>query len=100
MSNREYEIIISEDVHACLDRHVEFLARVSVVAARKTADSILDDIESLKTLPHRCPAYENEFIPHGRYRKLLSGKRYFVIFEIGDEAVFVDYIIDCRQENK
>ena len=75
MSNREYEIIISEDVYSCLERHVEFLVRVSVVAARKTADSILDDIESLKTLPHRCSAYDNEFIPHGRYRKLLSGNR-------------------------
>ena len=100
MSNHEYEIIISEDVYACLDRHVEFLARVSEEVARKTADSILDDIESLKTLPHRCPAYENEFVPHGRYRKLLSGKRYLVLFEIGDEAVYVDYILDCRQDNK
>jgi hypothetical protein len=82
-----------------LDCHVEFLARVNIVSAQKTTDQILKDIESLKELPERFPFYDNPFIPEKRYRKLTSSKRYLIIYEVGEDVVYVDYILDCRSSN-
>ena len=90
---------MSEDALGMLDSHAEFLARVSKSASLKLIDRILDDIESLTELPERCPVYDNQFVPRGRYRQLLSNRRYLILFEIADAAVYVDYIIDCRKDN-
>jgi hypothetical protein len=62
-------------------------------------DTILSDIQSLAEIPSRCPYYENQFVPTGMYRKLLSSKRYQIIFEITTDTVYVDYILDTRQNN-
>lgn len=61
-------------------------------------DRILSDIVSLEKIPERYPVYENQFISENRYRKMVSGKRYLVIYEISEDTVYVDYILDCRQE--
>jgi len=98
MDIKEYNIVISEDALAMLDRHAAFLAYVSRAAAEKMADQILDDIDSLSKLPERCPFYDNQFIPVKRYRKLLSGKRYLILYEILGDTVYIDYILDGRQD--
>jgi len=94
----KYNIVISEDALSMLDKHTQFLAKVNVNAAKKFADQILDDIDSLSTLPERCPFYENAFVPGNRYRMLVSCKRYLIIYEISAGNVFVDFIIDSRQD--
>lgn len=95
----KYNIVISNDAVDALDRHAEYLSRVCKATAFELVDTILADIESLGALPDRCPWYENRFIQSNRHRKLLSSKRYLIIFEIDQDTVFVDYIIDCRQNN-
>jgi len=98
MELNEYDVIVSEDALSMLDKHARFLANVNKNAAQKFVTQTLSDIESLKTLPERCPFYENQFIPSNRYRMLLSGKRYLILYEISANTVYVDYIIDCRQD--
>jgi len=99
MSLYEYNITISDDALSMLDQHAEFLANVNQNAAKKFVDTVLENIESLITLPERCPFYDNPFIPEKRYRMLLSNKRYLILYEISEGTVFVDYIIDCRKDN-
>ena len=94
----DYEIIVSEAALSMLDNHIEFLARVSTQAAEILIDEILDDIASLSQFPERFPVFESEFIPYGRYRKMLSAKRYLVLYEVDGNDVCVDYIVDCRQD--
>ena len=94
----KYDIVISEAALSMLDNHIDFLARVNPGAAVKLMDEILRDIESLSENPLRFPSYENQFIANNRYRKMLSGKRYLVIYEVSDATVNVDYIVDCRQD--
>jgi len=96
--NIGYEVTVSDAALAMLDSHVEFLARVSVKAAESLIDEILNDIESLSQFPERFPFFESEFIPTGRYRKMISAKRYLILYEINRNDVCVDYIIDCRQD--
>jgi len=94
----EYEVVISDAALAMLDSHIEFLARVSINAAANLMDEILSDIASLSQFPERFPYFESEFIPHGRYRKMLSAKRYLLLYEVDRNEVCIDYIVDCRQD--
>jgi plasmid stabilization system protein ParE len=98
MKKPEYDVSMSDAALAMLDSHVDFLARVSQSAATRLMDEILDDIASLSENPQRFPVYQSEFIPDGRYRKMLSAKRYLVFYEIDGKNVFADYIVDCRQD--
>ena len=61
-------------------------------------DEILADMRSLKENPQRFPAYENQFITDMQYRKMLSAKRYLILYEVTADTVYVDYIVDCRQD--
>jgi len=96
--NIDYEVIVSEAALSMLDNHIEFLARVSTRAAENLMDEILGDIASLSQFPDRFPIFESEFIPSGRYRKMLTAKRYLVLYEVDGNDVCVDYIVDCRQD--
>jgi len=96
MSKVEYRIVVSDATLAMLDAHVDFLARVSKSAATKLMNEILDNIASLSDNPQRFPSCENQFIQDSRYRRMLSCKRYLVIYEIDETTVYVDYIVDCR----
>jgi hypothetical protein len=37
-------------------------------------------------------------LPANKYRKLLVDKRYLLIYQIKDGTVYIDYILDCRQD--
>ncbi len=97
MEKTKYKVVVSDAALAVLDSHAAFLARVNAKAAVKLMDEILSDMESLSEYPQRFPFYENQFISDNRYRKMLSVKRYLILYEIDGESVFVDYIVDCRQ---
>ena len=98
MENVEYNVSVSDAALAMLDAHVEFLARVSPSAATRLMDEALDDIASLSNNPQRYPAYISEFVSPNRYRKMLTAKRYLVLYEIDSKNVYVDYIVDCRSD--
>jgi plasmid stabilization system protein ParE len=98
MAKTEYDVSVSDAALAMLDAHVDFLARVSQEAATRLMDEVLSEIASLSENPQRFPVYQNEFIPQGRYRRMLSFKRYLVLYEIDGTNVFVDYIVDCRSD--
>ena len=94
----KYLVIIGENAHSMIERHAEFLARVNVSAAMKLINQLYDDIDTLSSMPERNPFYEGYTAPPERYRKMLSGKRYLILYEITEHTVEVDYIVDCRQE--
>jgi len=97
-ANLDYKVTVSEAALAMLDNHISFLARVNTKAAENLMNEILDNIESLSQFPERFPVFESEFIPDGRYRKMLSSRRYLILYEIDSSDVCVDYIVDCRQD--
>ena len=94
----KYNIIISGRVYSMLGSHVRFLARVSPNAAKRLKTKAMKAVRSLETNPERCPFLEAEYIPEGKYRKLLVEKRYLVLYQIRGNTVYVDYIVDCRQD--
>jgi plasmid stabilization system protein ParE len=76
----KYDVSVSDAALSMLDSHIEFLARVSSGAATKLMNEILVDIASLSENPQRFPAYQNQFISDNRYRRMLSAKRYLVLY--------------------
>lgn len=58
----------------------------------------MDAIRSLSTMPERLSFLNGEFIPLNKYHKMFVEKWYLVLCQIKDQTVYVDYIVDCRQD--
>ncbi|MEB3103031.1 type II toxin-antitoxin system RelE/ParE family toxin [Ferviditalea candida] len=93
-----YKVLVSDRARQMLAGHVRFLAEKSPDAARKTKEELMKAIRSLHQLPERYPFLEAEFIPLNKYHKMFVEKWYLVLYQIKDRTVYVDYIVDCRQD--
>lgn len=80
-----------------LTEHVFFLATVNPEAAKKLQVRIMDAIRSLETMPERYPYLEPED-RRSPYRKMFVPNSYLVIYMVQDDAVFVEYVLDARQD--
>lgn len=97
-ANKKYNVIISERTTQMLISHSRFLAQVSENAAIKLIDEFQEKVNSLETMPDRNPLLEDTFISERKYRKLVMKKRYLLIYQVKEDTVYVDYIVDCRQD--
>jgi hypothetical protein len=52
----------------------------------------------LETMPERFPFFDEEYIPKNQYHKMFVEKWYLVLYQIKGQTVYIDYIIDCRQD--
>lgn len=94
----QYKVIVSDRARQMLVGHVRFLAQKSPTAARKVKNDLMDAIRSLHQMPERFPFLEAEFIPPNKYHKMFVEKWYLILYQIKDQTVYVDYIVDCRQD--
>jgi len=94
----QYKVIVSDRARQMLAGHVRFLAQKSPSAARKVKSDLMDAIRSLDQMPELFPFWGAEFIPLNKYHKMFVDKRYLMLYQIKDQTVFVDYIVDCRQD--
>ncbi len=58
----------------------------------------MTSIRSLFQMPKRFPFFEELYIPPNKYHKICIEKWYLVFYRIQDDAVYVDYILDCRKD--
>lgn len=93
----KYHVIVSERAMQMLVSHAAFLAQVSPEAAERLTAEFEKAANSLETMPQRCPWLSGEYIPKNAYRFILFEKRYMIIFQIIDNTIYVDYVVDCRQ---
>lgn len=94
-----YQVIVSEQATSLLVSHAAFLAQVNPEAAERLVVSFAAAADSLQNMPQRCPWLTGEYIPKYVYRFLVFEKRYLFLFQIQDLVVYVDYVVDCRQDN-
>lgn len=97
-NQRKYRVIVSEQATQMLVSHVAFLAQVSPEAAERLTVEFEKAANSLEIMPQRCPWLSGEYIPKSAYRFILFEKRYMIIFQIIDDTVYADYVVDCRQD--
>ncbi len=98
MVQSKYKVIVSDKAKQMLAVHLRFLAQADKKAAIKKKKEIIKAIRSLDHTPNRFPFFEEPYIPHNKYHKMFVENWYLVLYQVQDDTVYVDYIIDCRQE--
>ena len=97
MEENKYQVIVSQQAARMLVSHAAFLAEVSTSASEQLLTKFEAAAKSLEQFPTRCPWLRGDYIPQSKYRCLLFSERYLLIYQIQDRIVYVDYIVDCRQ---
>ena len=95
--DRGYTVIIDPAVNDKMYEHFEFMARVSESAAERLLNSLVTDMHSLERMPYRNPVLNRPYLMSGKYRYMVSCVRYLIVYQVIDDAVFVDDIQDSRQ---
>ena len=94
----KHRVIVSERATQMFVFHAAFLAQVSPEAAKQLTAEFEKTANSLELMPQRCPWLTGEYIPRNAYRIIPSEKHYMIIFQIVDDIVYADYVVDCRQD--
>lgn len=94
----KYRVIVSARAAQMLVSHAAFLAQVSPAAAERLTAGFQKAAASLEQMPQRCPWLKGDYIPRNVYRFILFEKHYLLIFQIADDVVYADYVVDCRQD--
>lgn len=93
-----YRVIVSERATQMLVSNAAFLAQVSPEAAERLTVEFEKAANSLEIMPQRCAWLTGEYIPRNAYRFIMFEKCYMIIFQIVDDIVYADYVVDCRQD--
>jgi len=96
--DKEYTVVIQDPATGMLLEHARFLAQVSENAAYRLVDEFYNNAKSLEHMPERCPWLSDINIPSKKYRKLILEKRYLILFIIREDTVYIDAVVDCRQD--
>ncbi|MEF2783580.1 MAG: type II toxin-antitoxin system RelE/ParE family toxin [Clostridium sp.] len=94
--DQHYKVIISDRARRILASHIRFMTKVNKDVA-KDMKKIMDAMRSLNQMPQRFPFFNEPYITPNKYRKIFVKKWYIVLYQIKDDKVYVDYIIDCHQ---
>ncbi len=93
-----YKVIISDKAREMLGMHIRFLAQVNKKAATELKNRLVSEIRSLEEMPQRYPFFNEIYMPANKYHKMYVKNCYIVLYQIKDNTVFVDWIVDCRQD--
>lgn len=98
MSDKKYKVIVSDRAKRMLGTHIRFMAQVNKDAAKAKKKELMEAMRSLERMPQRFPFFEEAYIPTNKYHKMFVTKWYLVLYQIQDDTVYVDYILDCRKD--
>ena len=93
----QYKVAISGAARKMLMDQVYFLATVNPAAAQALRSKLVNEIRSLAQMPEKFPYLEPEN-RKSKSRKMFVPNWYLVIYVVENDTVFVEYILDCRQD--
>lgn len=96
--NKKYKVIVSDRAKRMLGTHIRFMAQVNKEASVSKKKVIMPALRSLSQMPQRFPFFEESYITPNKYHKLFTEKWYLVLYQIQDDTVYVEYILDCRKD--
>lgn len=91
---KQYKVVLSGEARNMLKSHLYYLAAVNPGAARALQRKLMGEIRSLAKMPERFPFLDGT----GPFRKLFAPNWYLVFYLVEGDTVFVEYIIDGRQD--
>ena len=98
MSEKKYKVIVSDRTKRMLGTHIRFMAQVNKDAAKTKKQELMEAMRSLERMPQRFPFFEEAYIPTNKYHKMFIEKWYLILYQIQDDTVYVEYIVDCRKD--
>ena len=98
MSDKKYKVIVSDRAKRMLGTPIRFMAQVNKEAVKTKKKELMDAMHSLGHMPQRFPFFEEQYIPANKYHKMFVAKWYLILYQIQDDIVYVDYILDCRKD--
>lgn len=96
--NKKYKVIVSDRAKRMLGMHIRFMAQINKETAMSKKKEIMSAIRSLSQMPQRFPFFEEMYITPNKYHKMFVEKWYLILYQIQDDIVYVDYILDCRKD--
>ena len=96
--SKRYKVIVSDRAKRMLGIHIRFMAQVSKQAAAEKKKEIMTALRSLSQMPQRFPFFDELYITPNKYHKMFIEKWYIVLYQIQDDTVYVEYILDCRKD--
>lgn len=96
--NRKYKVIVSDRAKRMLGTHIRFMSQVSREAASEKKKELMTAMRSLSKMPQRFPFFEEMYITPNKYHKMFVEKYYLILYQIQDDTVYVEYILDCRRD--
>lgn len=96
--NKKYNVVVSDRAKGMLGMHIRFIAQVSKEAAASKKKEIMTAVRSLAYLPQRFPFIEEPYITPNKYHKMFIDKWYLVLYQIQDDTVYIEYVLDCRKD--
>ena len=95
---QKYKVIVADRAKRMLGTHIRFMAQVNKTAATDKKKQIIAALHSLTIMPQRYPFFEENYIPANKYHKMYVEKWYLILYQVQDDKVYVDYILDCRKD--
>lgn len=96
--NRKYKVIVSDRAKRMLGTHIRFMSQVSREAASEKKKELMTAMRSLSKMPQRFPFFKEMYITPNKYHKMFVEKYYLILYQIQDDTVYVEYILDCRRD--
>ncbi len=98
VQNKNYKVVISKCAKDMLVHHSAFIAQVSKTAATRLKKEFVISAKSLQQMPQRSPRVSFDDVSYSNYRKLIFEGHYILIYQITDDVVYIDYVVDARQD--
>ena len=99
MADKKYKVIVSDRAKRMLGAHIRFMAQVNKDAASTKKKEIITAIRALNHMPQRFPFFEEAYIPPNKYHKMFIEKWYLILYQIQDDTVYVEYIVECIKDD-
>lgn len=96
--NKKYKVIVSDRAKRMLGTHIHFISQRNKDAAAAKKNELISAMRSLSQMPQRFPFFNEIYIPPNKYHKMFVKKWYLILYQIQDNIVHIDYILDCRQD--
>ena len=95
----KYKVIIARHVAEQVMKHVEFISNVSPEFAGEFVTGLDEVVARIGDNPFQFQV-DTAFDNPEKYRRAIFAKWYKCIFIVEETTVFIDSIVDCRQDNK
>lgn len=94
-----YNVRVSEHIAANMLEYTNFISNVSVDAAKRFMFEFEKVVDHLEDNPFQFQI-DTSFKNPAKYRRVVFAKWYKCLFTVEGTTVYLDYIVDCRQDTE